>query len=112
MLKFLPTKNNAPFAGAVDELIDFCGQRVKVDGIFTSNYDTRVFAVQFVQPEGGKWRRANRFLTKWAEANDVDPTSKAKNSWFKKDKRIREIIERDGFLGLGAEGDKKFLADY
>ena len=108
----LPTKNNAPFAGATDDLIDFCGQRVTVDGIFTTNHDTRVFAVQFVRPEGGEWRRANRFLNKWAEMNGFDPAGKEKNSWFRRDPRVKEIIERDGFLGLGPEEDKKFLADY
>ena len=107
-----PTKNNAPFAGAADELIEFCQQQVTVDGIFTTNHDTRVFAVQFVRPAGGEWQRANRFLNKWAESNGVDPAGKEKNSWFRRDPRVKEIIERDGFLGLGPEEDKKFLADY
>jgi hypothetical protein len=67
--------------------------------------------VQFVRPEGGDWRRANRFLDKWAITNGLDPAGKAKNTWFKRDPRVKEIIERDGFLGLGPEEDKKFLAD-
>ncbi len=107
----LATKNFAPFAGATDELIEFCQQRVTVDGLFTTNQGTRVFAVQFVRPEGGDWRRANRFLDKWAITNGLDPAGKAKNTWFKRDPRVKEIIERDGFLGLGPEEDKKFLAD-
>ena len=107
-----PTKNFAPFAGATDELIDFCQQNVTVDGLFTENHGTRVFAVQFVRPAGGDWRRANRFLNKWAESNGVDPAGKEKNTWFRRDPRVKEIIERDGFLGLGEEEDKKFLADY
>jgi hypothetical protein len=105
------TKNFAPFAGATDELIDFCQQRVTVDGLFTANHGTRVFAVQFVQPAGGDWRRANRFLDKWAETNGVDPAGKAKNTWFRRDPRIDAIIEKDGFLGLGQEEDKKYLDD-
>ena len=107
----LPVKNFAPFAGAIDELVEFCGQRVTVDGLFSANQGVRIFAVQFVKPADGDWRRANRFLDKWARDNGLEPGNKAKNSWFRQDPRIRRIIERDGFLGLGPEEDKKFLAD-
>lgn len=108
----LPAKNAAPFAGAADELIEFCGERVTADGIFTENRGVRLFALQFVKPVDGKWRRANRFLTKWAEENGLDPQDKAKNRWFRNDPRVKAIIEKDGFLGLGKEEDKRFLADY
>ncbi|MDX1400680.1 MAG: hypothetical protein R3245_02060 [Kiloniellales bacterium] len=107
----LPVKNAAPFAGAADELIAFCGQKVTADGLFTENKGVRVFALQFVKPVDGKWQRANRFLVKWAEENGVDPNSKAKNNWFRKDPRVKAIIEADGFLGLGEEADKQYLAD-
>ena len=107
----LPVKNSTPFTGAVEDLIDFCGQTVTADGIFTENKGVRVFAVQFVKPKDGEWQRTNRYLNKWAEKNGVDPSSKAKNSWFKNDPRVKEIIERDGFLGLGEEADKKYLAE-
>lgn len=107
----LPVKNSTNFTGAVEDLIDFCGQTVTADGIFTENKGVRVFAVQFVKPQGGKWQRTTRYLTKWAERNGVDPTSKAKNSWFRRDPLINEVIERDGFLGLGEEADKKYIAE-
>ncbi len=107
----LPTKNAANFSGATDDLIDFCGQNVTVDGIFTENYGVRVFAVQFVKPVGGKWQRTNRFLDKWAKNNGIDPTSNAKKSWFRKDPRINALIERDGFLGIGLEEDRLFLEE-
>jgi hypothetical protein len=109
----LADKNMAPFAGAVDELVGFCEQKVTVDGLFTVNRGLRVFAVQFVKPaaDDGKWRRASKFLSNWAVANGVDPESKAKNSWFRKDPRVQALIEEDGFLGLGAEADQTYLSE-
>ncbi len=105
----LPTKNASAFSGATDDLIDFCGQQVTTDGIFTENHGVRVFAVQFVKPADGEWQRTNRFLDKWAVKNGIDPTSNAKKSWFRNDPRIKALIEKDGFLGLGLEEDQKFL---
>ena len=107
----LPTKNASAFTGATDDLIEFCGQQVMADGIFTENYGLRVFAVQFVKPVDGKWQRTNRYLDKWAMENGVDPTGNAKKSWFRKDPRIRALIEKDGFLGLGLDEDKAFLEE-
>ena len=108
------SKNMTAFTGAVDELIDFCGQTITVDGLFSTNHGLRVMALHFVKPagEGAEWRRANRFLGKWAARNGVDPASKIPNQWFRHDPRVKAIIERDGFLGLGPETDKTFLADY
>ena len=109
----LADKNMAPFAGAVDELIGFCQQKVTVDGLFTENRGLRLFAVQFVKPAGeeGNWSRASKFLDNWAVANGVDPASKAKNAWFKKDPRVVSLIEEKGFLGLGAEADQQYLSE-
>ena len=107
------TKNMTAFTGAVDELIDFCGQTITADGLFSTNHGLRLMALHFSKPagEGGEWRRANRFLAKWAARNDVDPASKIPNQWFRHDPRVKAIIERDGFLGLGPEADKAFLAE-
>ena len=44
----LPTKNASPFSGATDDLIEFCGQQLTADGLFTENHGLRVFAIQFV----------------------------------------------------------------
>ncbi len=66
----LAIKNATPFSGAADELIDFCGKQVVADGLFTTNNGYTVFALQFVrEAPKGKWRRANRFLPKWAKRN-------------------------------------------
>lgn len=100
----LPYKNTVPFAGAADELIDFCGKRVTADGLFSTNRGVRVFALQFVrEAPDGKWRRANRFLPKWAKEQGVDPESKAAKAWFRNDPRVKALIARDGKLGLSPE---------
>jgi hypothetical protein len=100
----LAHKNVVPFAGAAAELIDFCGKRVIADGLFSTNRGVRVFVLQFVReaPEG-EWRRANRFLPKWAKEQGVDPESDAAQAWFRNDPRVKALIAKDGKLGLGPE---------
>lgn len=97
----LPLKNVVPFAGASAELIGFCGKRVVADGLFSTNRGVKVFALQFVrEAPDGDWRRANRFLNRWAEANGVEPKSKTAQQWFRNDPAVQRIIERDGKLGI------------
>jgi len=106
----LPLKNQVAFAGAVDELVDFCGKRVVVDGLFSTNRGHKIFALQFVrEAPDGKWQRANRFQPNWAAANGVDPKSKAAQQWFRNDPRVKKLIKEQGKLGLGPEADKKYL---
>jgi len=98
----LPLKNVVPFAGATDELLEFCGKNVIADGLFSTNRGVTVFALQFVrEAPDGKWRRANRFTNQWAEANGVDPKSKTAQQWFRHDPAVVKVIERDGKLGTG-----------
>ncbi len=106
----LPLKNQVVFAGVAAELIGYCARHVVADGLMVSNRGNRVFALQFVKgaPEG-KWRRANRFLPKWAAENGVGPKSLTARRWFENDPRVKDLIARDGKLGLGLEADKKYL---
>ncbi len=100
----LPLKNMVPFAGTVAELIDFCGKRVTADGLMTTNRGVTIFALQYVrQAPAGKWRRANRFLPKWAKANNVAPGGAEAKQWFRNDPTVVDLIERQGKLGLGPE---------
>jgi hypothetical protein len=106
----MPLKNQVIFAGAAAELAPFCGQRVIADGLFSENRGHRVFALQFVRPApDGKWRRANRFLNYWAEDHGVAADSQTAKQWFRHDPKIKEIIEKDGKLGLGPEADAAYL---
>lgn len=102
----LPLKNVVPFAGAAAELIDFCGKRVVADGLFTTNRGLTVFALQFVrEAPDGEWRRANRFLDKWAVEHGVAVDSPEAKRWFRNDPRIRRLVDEQGKLGLGREAD-------
>lgn len=98
----LPLKNVVPFAGATDELLEFCGKRIVADGLFATNRGVKVFALQFVrEAPSGEWRRANQFISHWAEANGADPKSKTAQQWFRNDPAVMKVIERDGKLGIG-----------
>ncbi len=114
----LPLKNQTFFSGAADELIDFCAKRVVADGLMVTNRGYTIFALQFVKAApDGKWRRADRFLPKWAdrflpkwaERNGLDPEDKKVKRWFENDPQVKALIARDGKLGLGLEADRKFL---
>ncbi len=106
----LPLKNQTFFSGAADELIDFCAQRVVADGLMVTNRGYTIFALQFVKAApDGKWRRADRFLPKWAERNGLDPKDKKVKRWFENDPQVKALIARDGKLGLGLEAYRKVL---
>ena len=106
----LAIKNATPFSGTVDELIDFCGKQVIADGLFTTNNGYKVFALQFVrQAPKGKWRRANRFLPKWAKRNHLPADSKKARRWFANDFRVKKLIKEQGIFGLGKEADRKYF---
>ncbi|MEE9210091.1 MAG: hypothetical protein V3U23_06525 [Kiloniellales bacterium] len=106
----LPLKNQVIFAGVAAELIDFCARRVVADGLFVTNRGHTIFALQFVKPVlDGDWRRANRFLPKWAAENGVGPKSATARRWFENDPRVKDLVARDGKLGLGLEADRKYL---
>ena len=106
----LPIKNSTPFSGASAELIDFCGERVIADGLFTTNNGYKVFAIQFVrEAPKGEWRRANRFLPKWAKQNGLPANSSKVRRWFANDPRVKNLIKEQGVLGLGLEADREYF---
>ncbi len=100
----LPIKNAGPFTGATNDLIPFCNQVVTVDGLFTVNYGVKSFAVQFVMPEGGKWRGANAFVKEWAAERSLTAKDKKARGWFRNDEAIQQLIEEQGVLGLKDKG--------
>lgn len=107
----LPLKNSVIFAGAAAELVDFCGQMIIADGLLTTNRGYTVMALQFIKPlPDGKWRRANRFVAKWAKQTGIDPKSKQAERWFENDPRINALLAKDGKLGLGLAADRAFEA--
>jgi len=101
----LVAKNLNNYSGAQDELSPFCGQTINVNGLFTEHQGIRFFQVQNLRAPGGDWQRATRYLEAWGERSGKAPS----NTWYKQDERVKEILERDGRLGLGPEADKDFF---
>ncbi len=93
----LTVKNFDPFAGAVNDLVGFCGQRIEVDGLMISNPKLPMFALQFKRTPGGKWSRANQFGKDWAKAH---PDKGKPSQWFRKDPTVVQLIEEQGVFGI------------
>jgi hypothetical protein len=107
----LPLKNGqAAFSGAATDLAPYCGQTVGVDGVLVGDEDytpTKYYMVQLIRPEGSAdWVKATQWTKEWAKRN---PEAKGKGPWFRRDPRIKAMIEADGYLGLGLETDKAFI---
>lgn len=106
----LPVKNATPFSGTQVELLPFLGKRVVADGLFMTNHDYKLFALQFVrEAPDGQWRGATRFLEAWAEENGLAADAAETGQWFRHDPRVKALIEKEGKLGLGPDADKAFL---
>lgn len=97
----LAAKNADPFAGTAADLIGFCGKRVVADGLYIADPLMPMFALQFVRrAPDGKWRRANGFVRRWAEANEAETDGGKGGSWFRHDPIVKEVIEKDGVFGI------------
>ncbi len=108
----LPLKNQVFFAGAADELIDFCAQRVVADGLMVTNRGNTFMALQFVRlAPDGPWKKADRFTGKWAARNGFTAKGKEAKRWFDHDPQVKDLIARQGKLGLGPAADKDFLGE-
>ncbi|MBG03937.1 MAG: hypothetical protein CMM59_07655 [Rhodospirillaceae bacterium] len=90
-------KNNDPFVGGVDDLIQFCGKKITADGLEIHNAKMNIFQLQFkrLAPDG-KWSRANWFTKNWAKRNGAEDGS----GWIWEDKTVQELIAKDGVLGV------------
>lgn len=108
-----PNKNNQPASsGAVSELLPYCGQQVEVDGLMISDPDigaTNIYQLQKIRAVGATdWVKATKWTKDWQAAN---PTKTGKGPWFRRDPRILGHIEATGYLGLGLDIDKAFIAE-
>jgi len=103
----LVAKNLNNYSGGVDELWQFCGQQVDVNGLFTDHKGIRFFQVQNIRVPGGQWQKATKYLDAWAQRSGKS-VQQAKN-WQEHDERVKKIIERDGRLGLGVEADQSYF---
>ncbi|WP_390913058.1 hypothetical protein [Pseudosulfitobacter sp. SM2401] len=108
----LPLKNNQPaFTGAATDLAPYCGQTVQVDGLLIEDEDlnaSNIYLVQRIKTAAGEWSKASQATKVWAKQF---PEAKGKGAWFRRDPRIKEIIGREGYLGLGLDADAAFIEE-
>lgn len=103
------------FSGATFDLAPFCGQTVEVDGLLIGDpgitpaaAGAALYQVQRIRPEGGAWKAADGFTEAWRERF---PEAAGGGPWFRRDPRIRERLEAEGYLGLGPEADAAFVEE-
>jgi hypothetical protein len=102
-------KNQAAFTGAAPDLAAYCGQTIRVDGLMIEDEDLNAknfYMVQKIKAAGGEWVKASQATKIWAKQF---PEAKGKGAWYRRDPRIKEIIGREGYLGLGLEADAVFI---
>ena len=107
-----PLKNSqAAFTGAAEELLPFCNQTIEVDGLMIEDDYfpvQNIYLVQSIRHGDADWIKANTWTKKWSAAN---PEAAGKGPWFRRDLRIKEVIEREGYLGLGQETDDAYAEE-
>jgi hypothetical protein len=90
-------KNFDIFAGATDDLIVFCGQRIVADGLMIEDPQMPMFALQFKRAApDGQWSRATQWGKNWSAANG----GQSANQWFRTDPGVLQQIEADGVFGI------------
>lgn len=101
----------AQFNGPVVDLLPFCGQTVDADGLMTGFGGNKLFQIQFLRETGPEdWQAANNWTAAWQAASpDI---AEGDEPWFRRDPRVLERIETNGYLGLGLEEDARFIADW
>ncbi len=109
----LPMKNSQrSFAGAAVELLPYCNQTVEVDGLMIDDKEYgfhNVYMVQLIKgADDADWVKANKWTKNWAKEH---PEAKGKGPWFRRDPRVKEIIAREGYLGLGLDVDKTYIEE-
>lgn len=94
--KLLPAvKGDVFFAGAVQDLLPYCGGRVMADGLLIENPKATLFFVQNVRGSTREtWKPAKAFLDWWRARYG------SSDRWWEDDPRVRSELERSGVLGI------------
>jgi hypothetical protein len=107
-------KNGQPlFNGAIPDLMPYCGAMVDVDGLLIKDETAGgpgFYQIQLIRREGeAEFQKANLWTRKWDEDH---PEQAGKDGpWFRRDPAIANQIEKDGYFGIGAEADKKYIEE-
>lgn len=114
----LALKNGQPvFSGATFDLAPWCAQTVEIDGVLVGDPEitpaagnAQLYMVQRIRAAGeGEWQKADAFTGAWAER--FPDAAGGEGAWYRRDPRIAERIEAEGYLGLGPETDAAFIEE-
>jgi hypothetical protein len=98
---YFASKSHVIFAGSTNDLIQYCGKEIIVDGLVSSAYASKLlFIQQFKTSENGEWIDATKFRADWAKAHGVEPNSDTAKQWYKTDTTVRDAVALHGKLGL------------
>jgi hypothetical protein len=91
----LVAKSNVDFAGAIDDLIGYCGREIEADGLLIENPAVTLFFVQGIRTDpSAPFTPAERFKTQWEARH-----GKAEE-WWRADPEANRLIAEDGPLGI------------
>ncbi len=94
--KLLPAAKGAtPFAGAVANLLPYCGKSVMVDGLLIEKPEMTLFFVQYLRERADEpWKPAEAFQAQWTAKHGEAA------EWFRADPLVKETVADDGILGI------------
>ncbi len=91
----LVAKSNIDFAGAVADLIGYCGREIEADGLLIENPAITLFFVQAIRENATQpWSPAERFKPQWQARNG------AAEEWWRADAEANRLIAEDGPFGI------------
>jgi hypothetical protein len=91
----LVAKSNVDFAGAIHDLIGYCGREIEADGLLIENPAVTLFFVQGIRTDASApFTPAERFKTQWEARH-----GKAQE-WWRADPEANRLIAEDGPLGI------------
>lgn len=91
----LVAKSNVDFAGAIRDLIGYCGREIEADGLLVENPAVTLFFIQAVRESPSQpWNPAVRFKADWEARNGAAP------EWWRSDPEANRIIAADGPFGI------------
>ena len=88
-------KASTIFAAPVLDLLPWCGRTVAVDGLLVQNPAMTIYYVQGIRAKAGEdYAPTDAFERKWIAAHGPS------EEWFRNDPLVKEIIAKDGIVGI------------
>lgn len=83
------------FAAPEFDLLPYCGKTIFVDGLLVENPKLTLYYVQGIRSgDKGDFAATDAFEKRWVAVNGPS------EEWFRNDPKVKEIIGKDGVLGI------------